>query len=171
LTSIIASFSIVGEKQSRTLEPLLATPVTTGELLMAKALSALIPSVLATWFAALVFVIGLNFIAISPLVVQAVISPGWIIALIFVTPLLGLSTVALTMAVSSRATDPRSAQQISVLMIIPVMLLFFGQITGFLILSPLVALLGVVILAGVSAFTVWLAARVFQRESILTRWT
>jgi ABC-2 type transport system permease protein len=171
LTSIIASFSIVGEKQSRTLEPVLATPVTTSELMVAKALSALIPAVLATWFAAMVFVVGIGFLALTPRVFAAVVSPGWLIALVLITPLLGLTTVALTIAVSSRVSDPRSAQQISVLMIIPVMLLFFGQITGFLILSPLVALLGVVVMAGVSAFTIWIAGRVFHRESILTRWT
>ena len=171
LTSIIASFSIVGEKQNRTLEPLLATPVTTGELLVAKSLSALIPAVLATWLAAMVFVVGINFVAISSRVFWAVVSPGWLISLVLSTPLLGLATVALTVAVSSRVSDPRSAQQISVLMIIPVMLLFFGQITGLLVLSPIVALLGAVGLGLIAALTVWIAAQVFKRETILTRWT
>ena len=41
----VAAWSIVGEKQARTLEPLLATPLTTFELLAAKALSALLPGV------------------------------------------------------------------------------------------------------------------------------
>jgi ABC-2 type transport system permease protein len=171
LTSIIASYAIIGEKTSRTLEPLLATPITTAELLVAKALSALIPAVAATWFAAFVFAVGMSLISLSERVFWAVVSPGWLISLIFTTPLLGLTTVALTVAVSSRVNDPRSAQQISVIMIIPIMLLFFGQITGLLILSPVVAILGVIGVGLIAAFTVWLAARVFQRESILTRWT
>ncbi|MGD8807469.1 MAG: ABC transporter permease subunit, partial [Chloroflexota bacterium] len=46
----IAAYSIVGEKASHSLEPLLATPITTGELLTGKALSAAIPAIVATWF-------------------------------------------------------------------------------------------------------------------------
>jgi ABC-2 type transport system permease protein len=54
----IASHSIVGEKQNRSLEPLLATPVRTQELLLAKALAAAIPGVLATWLGYGLFAIG-----------------------------------------------------------------------------------------------------------------
>src|SRR5690349_21858891 len=39
LPSIIASYSIVGEKSNRTLEPLLATPIKTWELLTGKILA------------------------------------------------------------------------------------------------------------------------------------
>ena len=42
----IAAFSVVGEKQARTLEPLLATPISTVELLAAKVLGALLPALL-----------------------------------------------------------------------------------------------------------------------------
>jgi hypothetical protein len=51
------------------------------------------------------------------------------------------------------------------------MLLFFGQMTGLLVLNPFVALVGAAVLALIAAFTVWLAVRLFQREAILTRWT
>ena len=40
----LAAHAIVGEKQARTLEPLLATPITTTELLVAKVLGALVPT-------------------------------------------------------------------------------------------------------------------------------
>ena len=39
----IATFSIIGEKQARTLEPVLATPIRTAELLTGKAVAALVP--------------------------------------------------------------------------------------------------------------------------------
>ena len=39
-----AGYSLIGEKQGRTLEPLLATPITTPELLIGKGLGALLPS-------------------------------------------------------------------------------------------------------------------------------
>jgi ABC-2 type transport system permease protein len=119
----------------------------------------------------MVFIVGMNLLAMSTRVFNAVVSPGWLISLALTTPLLGLITVALTVAVSSRVNDPRTAQQISVIMIIPVMLVFFGQATGLLILSPVLALVGAAVLGVIAVFTVWLAGRVFQRERILTRWS
>jgi ABC-2 type transport system permease protein len=171
LPSVIASYSVVGEKTSQTLEPLLATPVKTWELLLAKCLTSLIPSVLLTWLGAGLFAAGLSLVVASPLVFSVIISPGWLLVLFICTPLLSLITIALTIAVSSRANDPRIAQQISAVLILPIMLVFFGQITGLLVLSPFVALIGALVLAVLAILAVWLATRLFQRETILTRWS
>lgn len=171
LPSILASYSVVGEKTSRTLEPVLATPVRTWELLLAKSLGAIAPSLIMTWVAAGLFIAALAMVAVSDRVFTAVVSPGWLIVLLLCTPLLALITVAATVAISSRVNDPRTAQQISAVLILPVMLLFLGQLTGLLVLNPLVALAGAAGLALIAAFTVWIAVRLFQRETILTRWT
>ena len=45
----IATFSIIGEKQARSLEPVLAAPIRTVELLAGKAVAALVPGLLAGW--------------------------------------------------------------------------------------------------------------------------
>src|SRR5574338_21963 len=55
IPTAIVSYSIVGEKTTRSLEPLLATPITTSELLVGKGLAAVLPAVLATYAAFLVF--------------------------------------------------------------------------------------------------------------------
>jgi ABC-2 type transport system permease protein len=171
LPSIIASYSVVGEKTSRTLEPVLATPVTTTQLMVAKSLTALIPAVVITWVCASIFITSVWVLAVSHRVFVAIISPGWLIVLFVGGPLLGLITVGATVAVSSRVNDPRTAQQISVVVILPIMMLFFGQFTGLLVLSPTVALFGLVGLALLAAIVLAIAIRVFQRETILTRWT
>jgi ABC-2 type transport system permease protein len=49
LPSTIAAYSIVGEKVEKTLEPLLATPTTDGEILLGKSIAAFLPPVLSTW--------------------------------------------------------------------------------------------------------------------------
>jgi ABC-2 type transport system permease protein len=171
LPSIIASYSIVGEKTERTLEPLLATPVRTWELLLAKMLAALIPGLVATWLAGIVFVAGMTAVAVSSRVLQAIISPGWVLVFLLCVPPLALLTVAATVAISSRVNDPRTAQQISAVLILPVMIMMLGQITGILVLSPLVAVVAAGILALLCAGAVRLVARLFQREAILTKWT
>ena len=59
----IASYSIIGEKQLRTLEPLLATPIRTWELMAAKSVAAIVPGVLVGWASYAAFLILAAFIA------------------------------------------------------------------------------------------------------------
>src|SRR4029450_3613219 len=75
LPSIIASYSIVGEKSNRTLEPLLATPIKTGELLTGKILASLLPTMLLTWVAGAIFIAGAWLSALSARVFAAIVSP------------------------------------------------------------------------------------------------
>ncbi|MDQ6693011.1 MAG: ABC transporter permease subunit [Chloroflexota bacterium] len=171
IPSIIASYSIVGEKTSRTLEPLLATPVSTTELLVAKTLTAVIPAVAVTWFVALVYIVGMRMVAVSDRVFNIIVSPGWLIILLLGGPLLALLVVAATVAVSSKANDPRTAQQISAVVIVPVMGLFAGQVSGVIALSPLVSFIAVAILAALCVLAMFIVVKLFQRETILTKWT
>src|SRR5215213_8930793 len=94
LPSIIASYSIVGEKTNRTLEPLLATPIKTWELLAGKILAALLPSMLLTWLAGLIFVAGVWVSALSARVFTVIVSPGWLTVFLVCTPLLALIAIA-----------------------------------------------------------------------------
>jgi ABC-2 type transport system permease protein len=72
--------------------------------------------------------------------------------------------------ISSRVNDPRSAQQIAGVLIVPVMLLFFGQMLGLFVLDVIVGLNFSLLLLLLTVGLIWIAARVFQREEILTRW-
>ncbi|MBO9338065.1 MAG: ABC transporter permease [Chloroflexus sp.] len=170
IPNVLASYSIVGEKNRRTLEPLLAAPITVSELLVGKVLAAIIPGILLTWLCATIFAIGLVLVVVDPVVPTLVFQPGWLIMLIFASPLLAAISVALTVMISSRVNDPRSVQQIAGVLIVPVMLLFFGQMLGLFVLDVIMGLnfsLGLSLLA---IGLIWLAAKVFQREEILTRW-
>ena len=171
IPSIIASYSIIGEKIARTLEPVLATPVTTGELLFGKCLAAGIPAVVITWICGAIFITGLSLVTASRAVLVAVVSPGWLIVLILCVPLIVMIAVTAMVAISSRVNDPRAAQQISAVAVVPVLSIFLGQLAGLLILSPLFALVSAVILAVLALASISLAIRIFQREVILTRWT
>lgn len=169
--SIIASYSIIGEKVARTLEPVLATPVTTGELLFGKCLAAGIPAVVITWICGAIFVTGLSLVTVSRRVFVAIVSPAWFIVLILCVPLIVLIAVTAMVAISSRVNDPRAAQQISAVAVIPILTIFFAQLAGVLVLSPLIALAAAIVLALLALASISLAVRIFQREVILTRWT
>jgi ABC-2 type transport system permease protein len=166
----IASYSIVGEKVTRTLEPLLATPITTIELLAGKGLAAGLPAVFATWISFLIFVIGGLLMKIEPKVVASFFDPLWLLGIFVLGPFLAVAAISLAVMVSSRTSDPRVAEQIAGLFILPLAGLLVAQASGLLLLDETLMLwmtLGVVILdIGLLAF----AVQLFQRESILTRW-
>src|SRR5213075_2390064 len=85
----MAIYSVIGEKASRTLEPLLATPVGVGDLLFAKSLASTIPSVIVTWAAYGIYLATVISIG-STAAVHAVTAPRWILAIIVLVPLLTL---------------------------------------------------------------------------------
>lgn len=166
----IASYSIVGEKNTHTLEPLLATPITTGQLLAGKALAAAIPAVVATFAAFSIFATGTYFLAESPAVALQLFSPLWLIGIFVVGPLLSLAGVSLAVMISSRVNEPRAAEQLAVLIILPVMAIFVGQLMGAVIVNQSFLLMVAGILILVDAGLLFFATKLFQRENILTRW-
>ena len=166
----IAAYSIVGEKTTRSLEPLLATPISTGELLAGKNLASVIPAIIATWAGFAVFAVGALIITGRGVVAQALLDPMWLIAIIITGPLLSILSVNFSIMVSSRVNDPRVAEQLSAVVILPLLAVFFGQIAGLFILNSTLILLMSLVLVFVDVLMVYLAIRLFQRETILTRW-
>jgi len=166
----IAAYSIVGEKTTHSLEPLLATPITTAELLSGKNLAAVIPAVLATWLGFIVYAIGARIMITNPVVFRALLDPMWLLAVIVVGPLMAVLSVNFSIMVSSRANDPRVAEQLSAVVILPVLALFFGQISGLFFINQRLIIVMALILLLIDALMIYLAVRLFQRETILTRW-
>ena len=167
--STIAAYSIIGEKSNRTLEPLLATPVRRWQLLAGKMLSALLPAVLVTWISGGIFIAELAIFTDAN-VVSHVITGGWLILFIAGTPLLGLIAVAIMTAISSRVNDTRTAQQLSIWAVIPIAGIVLGELSGQFELTVLAAIITTVVLILLAILSIWGAAQLFQRETILTRW-
>lgn len=165
----LAAYSVVGEKQGKTLEPLLTTPLTTAEILLAKVLASFLPSlVIEAVGVALYFMLMWAFA--SPGVLGVVL--GWRTTLLLgmIGPLGALTALQATIAVSSRATDPRSAQQIAVLLVLPLVAMLVGQIAGAFIITTAVLVGVAAILAVIWLLLVLLSVALFDRENILTRW-
>ncbi|MEN8242105.1 MAG: ABC transporter permease subunit [Chloroflexota bacterium] len=166
----IAAYSIVGEKTTRTLEPVLATPITTIELLSGKALAGIIPALGATWLSYGLFLVGTVFLAVTPEIVGLVAQLMWLVAIFVLGPLLSLAGVCLAIMVSSRVNDPRVAEQLSSLVIIPLLGIFMGQSFGLFQVNLNVVIWMVLAVAVLDAVLIYFAAQLFQRETILTRW-
>lgn len=166
----IAAYSVVGEKTTHCLEPLLATPITTAELLVGKSLAALIPGVLATWLSFGVFVVGAYMLVQSPVLLTRILDPMWLIAVGIMGPLLALAGINVTIMVSARVSDPRTAEQVSMMLVLPLLGLFFAQMTGVILINAQVLLLASLVMLLIDVGLVYLGIQAFQRETILTKW-
>jgi ABC-2 type transport system permease protein len=166
----IAAYSIVGEKVTRSLEPLLATPITIPQLLLGKGLAAAIPGIIMTWLAYGVFLVFARIFAASDRVFAVFVDPMWLIAMFILAPLLTVMAVNVGVIVSSRTSDPRAAEQLGSLIILPLMVLFIGSISGFIMLSGVTFWLVSLIALVLDAVLLYLGVQLFQRETILTRW-
>jgi ABC-2 type transport system permease protein len=164
-----AGYSLIGEKQARTLEPLLATPITTTELLVAKGLGALLPSFGIMLGALAVYVAGMAALA-APGVVAAVITAHSALLVLGFGPVAALVALQLAVLVSSRVNDPRTAQQFGALLILPITGVFVMQFNGVIRLTTPVIVMMVAALLVVWALLVMLGVSLFEREAILTRW-
>lgn len=170
IPTAIAAYSIVGEKTTRSLEPLLATPVSTTELLTGKALAASLPAILITWVCFGVFILLMPLVGATPGLMRAVVGPVWLLAVLVIGPLMAIAAVNLAVIVSSRVNDPRAAEQMASVLIVPVMGLLFGQLAGLIILNLTVITISILFMLALDAGLIYAGARLFQRETILTRW-
>jgi ABC-2 type transport system permease protein len=165
----LAAYSVVGEKQARTLEPLLVTPITTFELLGAKLLGAFIPSIVLTAAFFVAYILAAVIFA-RPGVAWVLLAPRSVGTVFVLGPLAALAALQMAICVSSRVNDARTAQQVGVLVILPIPGLLVGQLLGAVqVTVPLIAAIAAALLA-VDAGLMWLAITLFDRETILTRW-
>jgi ABC-2 type transport system permease protein len=127
----LAASSVVSERQLGTLEPVLTTPIRREEFLIAKALAVLVPALAVSYLVFGVSVAAIALFAHSS-VASAVLRGPELLAQVLFTPLLAAFSIWVGIAVSTRASDTRVAQQLSMLTSLPLVivtaLIAFGVI-------------------------------------------
>jgi ABC-2 type transport system permease protein len=171
LPSTIAAYSIVGEKVEKTLEPLLATPTTDGEILLGKSIASFIPPILSTWIGASIFMAATDYILYNG-GLGYYYFPNWNadVMLLLLAPLAAILSIEVAVIASSRVSDVRGANQIAGLMFIPFVAVFFAGAEGIFTFSigNLLIFFCIVMIADVVLF--FLSKSTFKREEILTKW-
>jgi ABC-2 type transport system permease protein len=164
-----AAHAVVGEKEARTLEPLLATPLTTAELLVAKVLGALLPAAIVTVPGVLLYLGSIAAFA-EPGVFATMITWRSAAAVGLLGPGLSLIALQLTVLFSSRVQDEDTARQLAILGVLPFGGLVAAQFTGrFWMTAAGLAFSGLALI-GVWLLLLALSVAVFDRDRILTRW-
>ncbi len=171
LPSTIAAYSIVGEKVEKTLEPLLATPTTDGEILLGKSIASFLPPILSAWLGASIFMAVSDYILYNG-GLGYYYFPNWNagVMLLILAPLAAILSIEVAVIASSRVSDVRGANQIAGLMFIPFVVVFFAGAEGLFAFSVanLLIFSGIVMIVDIVLF--FLSKATFRREEILTKW-
>lgn len=171
LPTIIASYSIVGEKNNRSLEPLLATPTSDGEILAGKILSSFIPSMASTVLAFSLGVILLNIVLTPALGYMPLPTLTWILSILFVAPTACIMSILGCVLISSKVSDVRAAQQVGGFIVMPVVVLMLAVMAGFIFLSPLMVFVIAGVYGTIDLGLFYFARAIFNRENILVKWS
>jgi ABC-type transport system involved in multi-copper enzyme maturation permease subunit len=165
--AVVAAYSVVGERQQGSLEPVLTTPIPREELLLGKALAALVPSLAISYavFAAVLAAIGLFA---DPAVAAALAQGPDLLAQVLFTPLLAGWSIWVGIAVSTRTSDARVAQQLGTLASVPsaivVVLIAYDVIHA----TPALALFSTVVLLVLNGLGWRITSALFDRERLIT---
>lgn len=166
--SVITAYTVVGERAQGTLEPVLTTPIRREELLLAKALAALVPTLGIAYAMYLLFVAITKFFA-QPAVASAVLQGPDLLVQVLFTPLLATWSIWVGIAVSTRASDVRVAQQVGgAIAGLPAILVAY--LTAFNVIHASVGLtLGAAAVLLILDFLGWrIVAAAFDRERLVT---
>jgi len=169
IASNSASFSVFEEKMSRSLEPLLATPVKTWELLLGKAIAGVIPGLLITWICGIIFIVGIMITGWGNLI-SYLLTPVWYISLFLLTPAITVMSFMLAVIGSSRARTAKNAQNFALFIIFPILILIVLQVTGLVWFNVLLTLLLFLVIAVLDYLVLRLSVKLFQREAIVVKW-
>jgi ABC-2 type transport system permease protein len=164
----IAADSFAGEKERKTLEALLYSPTTDRELFVAKLLSGWLTSIAFAWVGFLIYVFTVNAAGWSEIGQVFFPNAMWLLLAFWVAPAAPGVVLGLMVLLSTRAQGFQDAYQLGGLVILPVIFLIVGQISGFMFLSAsFVFLMGLGIWL-LDILLIWLASRSFHRGRLLS---
>lgn len=164
---IISASCIVGEKEKKTMETLLYSPVPMGQMFWAKVLAAFLPAIVITAVAVTIYGCIVNFGTVQLFGRFIFPTSNWWLFLFLMTPAFSLLATILMVFVSAKAKTYQSAQQWSIIIILPVIGLLMAQTSGALFLTPaMLAVIGGVVLV-LDVFLVFKGLGRFTRQKLI----
>ena len=169
IPSIIASETIVGEKERKTMEGLIASPLSEGEIVVGKIVSAFLPSIIGTIVASIVYAVSVDIMLYREIGRLLFPDPLIILFTFVISPITTILCVELMIMISTKMSSVRDAYQIGSLVVMPVFFFVFLQMVTFFFSSLLSILAGTTILILSTIFFYKLAENIFDREKALVK--
>lgn len=165
-SSVMAASSFVGEKEKRTLETLLYSPLTLKQIFQSKILAGFSISMIASFisFAAMVVVMEAEALLLTGSAIPP--DPSWLIVMLLIGPAISLVAISITVRGSAKAQTIEEAQQRAVFLVFPILALIIGQFTGVIMVSAWILLALSLVLALLAAILMKGSVRKFTYESL-----
>lgn len=168
-STVVGADSFVGERERKTMEALLYTPTSDMELFLGKVLAAVIPAIALSWLTYLVYIIVVNVASYGLFGRIWFPLPTWWPMMFWLTPAFALLGISATVLISSRVKTFMEAYQLGGSLVVLVLGLVIGQVTGVLYLG-----VGAVLLIGtliwiVDAILIYISVRTFKRSMLITK--
>lgn len=165
--SIIGASSFVGEKEHKTLETLLYSPLSVRDIFIAKLAGTFIPAYLITLVCFVIFGIVANiggWFYFERLIFP---TPAWLVLIFWLSPAATLLALVFVVMISSRVETFQQAQQMVAMVVLPIIFIVIGQSTGLFIFGPLVMAITGAVLYILTFILIRAATRRFTPEKML----
>ncbi|WFR62495.1 ABC transporter permease subunit [Paenibacillus amylolyticus] len=146
-SSILTANSFAGEKERKTLEGLLFTPISMDTLFKGKVLAALISSLLLSWVTFLIYGIIANIVMYPMFGTLMFPNLNWNILMVWVVPACSLMVILLNVLISAKVRGFQEAYQLGGVIVLPLIAFVAGQASGMLLIGPwMLLMIGAVLL-------------------------
>jgi ABC-type Na+ efflux pump permease subunit len=169
IPAVTASETVVGEKERKTMEAILASPMSESEIVIGKIISSFLPSVIGTLVASITYMLFIDILLYPYL--GFILFPD-LLSMVFVlviSPLISIISVELMIMVSTRVTSVRDAYQIGSLVVLPLIMLIVVEMFGLLMnsIATLIGSIAILIIVIVGLFKI--ATSIFDRERAIVK--
>ena len=164
--SVIAADAIAGERERRTLEGLLLTPLSDRDLFAAKLLVSWLPALAVGVGGGIVYAVVADVAAYG--LVEGLLFPNlvWALLVLWLGPAVAAISLGVTILVSARVDTVQEAFQIAGVVVLPVVALVVSQAVGLLALSPILLLVAGAVCWLVAAGVLRAGSRALSRERL-----
>ena len=147
ISNVTAAASFVGEREQKTIEGLLYTPLNQQELLLGKIVASFAPATIITWLSVMVYGVILDTLGYR--IFGRVIFPNlaWVLLSVIVMPLVSFLSTLLVVAMSQHMKTTKAAQSVSLVILVPFVGIIISQASSSISLGiGMTAIMGAVIL-------------------------
>ncbi|MBP1081788.1 ABC transporter permease subunit [Bacillus capparidis] len=166
---LIAANSFVGEKEKRTLESLLFSPIAIKDLFIGKMLAAFLPAITLSLGGFLLSAIGINLLTYRQFNGTLFLTVNWLMFVLLIVPSITILTILFNILISARVKGFQEAQQLGGIIVLPVIGLMLSHVSGLFFFSPIIILIIALLIIAGSAVLLWRIAKMNERHILFEK--
>ncbi len=166
IPAVLCADSFAGEKERKTIEAILAAPLSDSEILVGKIILPLVSSLASSYIAFSIYSYLVNVLVFHHFVFP---TNTWILIMLFLVPALTLFSVGTMIIVSARSKGFKEAQQIGGMIVLPIFVLLITQLLGIISMTSQTLFGTAVVLYAIDAFLIKFGSKAYSRDHLISK--